>query len=440
VLIGVHVRIASTFEYYDTFHYPRGWQRLCDSTAPLDASIAGEDNDFCYSSSLDSVLSCFESMVHLLCPGQNTTTCVSTSPRPSPPPNHSHIPPPKPRPPAPRDASVVVLWATDDDVLSRPLLDAITSLPGVRAVRIAFDAPLRADTHAQSGLLDLQLLAEADEFLATAMSTFSYAAHARGLITPHYLYSETPAPPSAPARAPRGRRRACWPSARCTTAAASPQPASAARSPRTHAFQRSSIRAGPTARPSAASAAATGAPAGQGEGRLRRLHLQPPLRPHVLELPHMVHAAQVPRRKARRSRRRRRSGPRLPLPARRASRCPSSSRRCSVGRRQHRCWAGGWGPPGAGGDPARVLGHPAGVRIGGGCTASHVTLPGTRLSEPESRDDSRLRKPRAVSHPHWLASFIFLSAVVCNLIECESCCRSSPHRADPGSAPARGPL
>jgi hypothetical protein len=190
-LIGVHVRVSShLFEYYDTFHYPRGWQRLCDSSAPVDPSTAGRADDFCYSSSLDSVLLCFEGMLHRLRPGRNTTAPDGSTAAPP-----RHPPPQAAAPPTPIEASVIVLWATDDDALSRPLLDAITSLPGVRAVRIAFDAPLRADAHAQTALLDLQLLAEADELLATAMSTFSFAAHARGLVTPHYLSFRDPCGP-----------------------------------------------------------------------------------------------------------------------------------------------------------------------------------------------------------------------------------------------------
>jgi hypothetical protein len=112
-VVGVHVRVA-WFEYVDSFHYPdalpaspAAWPRCADPPAHP-APSAWAAGGFCYSFSLDSILTCF------LGPLANLT-----------------------RPPPSAQRPLVILWATDDDDLSRPLFDALAALPAARLVRPA---------------------------------------------------------------------------------------------------------------------------------------------------------------------------------------------------------------------------------------------------------------------------------------------------------------
>ena len=50
----------------------------------------------------------------------------------------------------------------------------------------------RYDRHPQTAMADLVLLSGADQLIATTMSTFSYATHARGLSRPYYMTFRDP--------------------------------------------------------------------------------------------------------------------------------------------------------------------------------------------------------------------------------------------------------
>ena len=82
---------------------------------------------------------------------------------------------------------VVLLWATDNDELSAPLLREVAGVPGVRVVRLRPGLAVRSDAHPSTALADAALLGEADELIASAGSTFAHAVHARALVAPHLL-------------------------------------------------------------------------------------------------------------------------------------------------------------------------------------------------------------------------------------------------------------
>jgi hypothetical protein len=87
----------------------------------------------------------------------------------------------------------VVLWATDMDRYAAPLLREMAALDAVTVVRLVAPHAERFDRHPETALADLVLLSQADRLVATAMSTFSYAAHARGLAAPHHPTFRDPA-------------------------------------------------------------------------------------------------------------------------------------------------------------------------------------------------------------------------------------------------------
>jgi hypothetical protein len=179
-VIAIHVRVSGNiFEYMDTYNFPAGWRHSCEGTVPLGAdqesarNLAWEEDDFCFSSSLDCLLSCI--------PIALSDTTGNGTGRPAPSPAHP----------------LIILWATDDDDYSRPLRDELAALPAARLVRLLFDSdnPLHYDRLPRSGLLDLRLLSEAEALVGTAVSIFSYVAHARGLAAPYYPAFRDPCGP-----------------------------------------------------------------------------------------------------------------------------------------------------------------------------------------------------------------------------------------------------
>ena len=178
-MVAVHIRVARSFEYLDTYHYSRGWQRclssqnVCDSDGLCNDKASHADPfDFCYSSSLDSISTCLFDLLREWVPADILTS--------------------KPSGGFGLNSSVVVLWATDHDSYTEPLLSAISSFPALHVVRIRYRHSDRYDFDLLSGLCDMLVLGEADEMIATTMSTFSFAAHARSLLTPHYLSYRDP--------------------------------------------------------------------------------------------------------------------------------------------------------------------------------------------------------------------------------------------------------
>ena len=175
-IVSVHIRVAQNLEYLDTYHYP-AVRRTCANTS-VDAAAAAIDSggvddagrDFCFSEGLGAVAACVLSLLQL--PG-------GASPA--------------------GGGGVVVLWATDSDDVTAPLLEELAARPGVQVVRLLHKGADRHDAGAPGGMADLRLLEEGDEMAATPMSTFSFAAHARGLITPHYFSFRDPcgSPPAA---------------------------------------------------------------------------------------------------------------------------------------------------------------------------------------------------------------------------------------------------
>ena len=180
-LIGLHVRISTIlFEFVDTYHYPPGWEGSCGAggdDAPVVNALAGSD-DFCYSASLDSALVCLLERIYGCLPDD----CRRTSREPSGLGPWWHD-----KAAAPNGSGIVVLWATDNDELSAPLLREVTAVPGVRVVRLRPGLAVRSDAHPSTALADAVLLGEADELVASAGSTFAHAIHARALVTPTLL-------------------------------------------------------------------------------------------------------------------------------------------------------------------------------------------------------------------------------------------------------------
>jgi hypothetical protein len=84
------------------------------------------------------------------------------------------------------DGDIVVLWATDNDELTGQVLQCLQSMAGVLVVRIVHEGKDRTDQLPWTGMLDVSLLEEADVLIGTPVSTFSYTAHARGLIPAYY--------------------------------------------------------------------------------------------------------------------------------------------------------------------------------------------------------------------------------------------------------------
>jgi hypothetical protein len=89
--------------------------------------------------------------------------------------------------------NVIVLWATDNDDLSVRLLAKLVKISTV--VKIKYASVDRHDIYCSqaggqvcedTGLLDLEFLGGADHMVVTPQSTFSFAAHARALIKPHF--------------------------------------------------------------------------------------------------------------------------------------------------------------------------------------------------------------------------------------------------------------
>ena len=176
-IVAVHVRVARSFEYLDTYHYPRGWQRCSPRTAPAgnhrdDVANPVDPLDFCYSSSLDSVSTCLLDQLRAWIPGYDPSR--------------------KQEPYVGLGRHVIVLWATDHDGYTERLVAGLSSLPAVHVVRIRYGHGDRHDSDALSGMCDMLALGAADEMVATTMSTFSFAAHARSLLTPHYLSYRDP--------------------------------------------------------------------------------------------------------------------------------------------------------------------------------------------------------------------------------------------------------
>lgn len=85
-------------------------------------------------------------------------------------------------------AQTVVLVATDNDAHAKDVLASLAAAGGVTVVRLDHSSSSsdRHDADMQSGLLDLELLAHADVLVGSVQSTFSFAAHARGLSAPVY--------------------------------------------------------------------------------------------------------------------------------------------------------------------------------------------------------------------------------------------------------------
>ena len=186
-VVGIHVRISTVlFEFVDTYHYPPGWEDSCGRDAAADGggevaaanALAGSD-DFCYESSLDSALVCLLERLYGCLPAD----CRRRA-------RH----PPDLGPWWAEGVSgggdgggVVLLWATDNDELSAPLLREVAGVPGVRVVRLRPGLAVRSDAHPSTALADAALLGEADELIASAGSTFAHAVHARALVAPHLL-------------------------------------------------------------------------------------------------------------------------------------------------------------------------------------------------------------------------------------------------------------
>jgi hypothetical protein len=94
-----------------------------------------------------------------------------------------------------REELRVLLWATDNDDLAKGLLDRmLVHAPTTILVFVDHQLPA-SDRHdlncwqhgcEASGLVDLEFLGLADTFVGSAGSTFSFAAHARALVPPHY--------------------------------------------------------------------------------------------------------------------------------------------------------------------------------------------------------------------------------------------------------------
>jgi hypothetical protein len=89
----------------------------------------------------------------------------------------------------------VLLWATDNDDLAKGVIDRML-VHAPEAILVFVDHQLPAsDRHdlncwqhgcEAAGLVDLEFLGLADKFVGSAGSTFSFAAHARALVPPHY--------------------------------------------------------------------------------------------------------------------------------------------------------------------------------------------------------------------------------------------------------------
>jgi hypothetical protein len=186
LVVGMHVRISTLlFEFLDTYHYPPGWEDTCDPAgagaagagddAPMVNALAGSD-DFCYSASLDSALVCLLERLYGCAPAD----CRRRTRRPGGLGPWWHDS-------GAGNGSIVVLWATDNDHLSAPLLREVAALPGVRVVRLRPGLAVRSDAHPATALADAALLGEADELLASAGSTFAHIVHARALVAPTLL-------------------------------------------------------------------------------------------------------------------------------------------------------------------------------------------------------------------------------------------------------------
>jgi hypothetical protein len=81
----------------------------------------------------------------------------------------------------------VVLWATDHDELASTLLEDLLAMPQVIVVKVSHaDITDRFDSHADTGLIDMLFLGEADILVGTTGSTYSFTAHARSLAEPRY--------------------------------------------------------------------------------------------------------------------------------------------------------------------------------------------------------------------------------------------------------------
>ena len=80
----------------------------------------------------------------------------------------------------------IILWSTDHDQLASRLLHDLQAIPKVIVVRISHASTNRFDTHADTGLIDMLFLGEADTLVGTTSSTYSFAAHARSLAEPRY--------------------------------------------------------------------------------------------------------------------------------------------------------------------------------------------------------------------------------------------------------------
>ena len=156
-LLGVHVRMCRLpYHYMDTYHYTPAPPEALHST--------GEEvpDDFCFVASLEPMLNC--------------TARLAAERRRAP----------------GGERGVVVLWATDMDRHAAPLLQQIAALESVTVVRLLAEQAERYDRHPQTAMADLVLLSEADQLIATTMSTFSYATHARGLSRPYYMTFRDP--------------------------------------------------------------------------------------------------------------------------------------------------------------------------------------------------------------------------------------------------------
>jgi len=152
--IAVHIRIAGNMQYhhFDHSHF------FPDPTANKDHRQDGGDLEaFCdgHASSLDSVYQCLSSMVAAV----ESMSRIDAQP-------------------------LVVLWATDNYDLSAHLFNDIVAMPGVSVVTIQHG--VETSNGLASGMIDMELLGGATQFVGTPQSTYSFAAHARGLIVPKY--------------------------------------------------------------------------------------------------------------------------------------------------------------------------------------------------------------------------------------------------------------
>jgi len=108
------------------------------------------------------------------------------------------------------EQDVVVVWASDHDILAEPLLRQLVANPHVSVVLLEHLAQGegesvrgkgdRHDGQLHTALLDLELFGAVRQFLGTVFSTFTFAAHARALLTPYYS-SFLPGPPQGAAYA-----------------------------------------------------------------------------------------------------------------------------------------------------------------------------------------------------------------------------------------------